>query len=526
MLAIKKTAIRLMTLPPLVNMINGVVNTHPIILTLHRQNCPELGVFGHDNHTVKEYISFLLRHNYRIVSLDIIDAWLQSSDDVDMTNTVAFTFDDGYKDQADMIRDVFLPMGVPASMFVITDFLDGKDWSWDAKINWLIFNAPNKKFSLMLNNTTLDIDLDENINQRHKASKVLRDYIKYTSPQDMNRAINDLAVAVNMELPALPPACHQPVTWDEVRELEEQGIRFGSHSVNHYIFSTLDHSEAARQLSESKKRINSELKYPLTVFCFPVGGRNDYTGRELLLVPDAGYTSAVTMYPDVVKKSARTIGLSRFEISRYACPDNMEDFTQYVSWVERVKDIVRALSPVNYINSHFGSKRGLQSSIEIKINFLLGRYHTYEQVDWFKVKRLVFICTGNVCRSPFAEAVAQENGMEAVSYGIKTDGRTPVNPSASRAALFLGVNMTQHISRLFSPDKLRAGDLLIGMEPKHCSLLMAHDLPQGVQVSLLGLLNKRTKVPYLHDPYGLSDAYFKVCLGYIKETVGQFCVGS
>lgn len=518
---IKKSVIRMMTLPPLFHLMNRMVNTAPIILTLHRQNRPEVGIFGHDNHTIKAYLAFLLRHNYRIVTLDVIDAWLRSDDDTDMTNTVAFTFDDGYKDQADMIRDVFLPMGVPASMFVITDFLDGKDWSWDAKINWLVFNAPSKKINLTVNTITLGINLDVDNNRRHKASKTLRDHIKYTAPQEMRRTIDELAAAVDLELPALPPTCHQSITWDEARELEARGIRFGSHSVNHYIFSTLDHSEAAHQLIESNKRINSELKHPLTVFCYPVGGRNDYTGRELLLALEAGYTSAVTMYPAVVQKSARTIDLERFVISRYACPGSIEDFEQYVSWIERIKDIVRNFSPVKYINSRFGTKRGLVRFIKVHINYLLGKYHAYEQVDWPKVKRLVFICQGNVCRSPFAEAVARANGLDAVSYGLATDGRTSVNPIASRVAMSFGIDMTQHVSKPFHINNLRPGDLLIGMEPDHYGALMAHDLPQGVQVSLMGLLNGRTKVPYLHDPYDLTYEYYKTCLCYIKQTVEQ-----
>ena len=511
-----------MTLQPIFGLLNRMVNKAPIIITLHRRNYPEHDIKGHDNHTIGAFLAFLLKHKYKIVTLDVIDAWLRGDAEMDMTNTVAFAFDDGYKDQADIIRDVFLPLGVPASMFVITDFLDGKDWSWDAKINWLVFNAENKKINLAINKNQLNIDIGVNKVQRYKASKILRDHIKYMAPKDMLRAISQLATALEMELPVSPPLCHQPITWDDARELEAQGIRFGSHSVNHYIFSTLDHTEAVRQLSESKQRIISELKHPLTVFCYPVGGRNDYTGRELIAVPAAGYTSAVTMQPHVVRKPIRTTGLERFEISRYACPESIDDFAQYVSWIERIKEMVRCQSPINYINSRFGTKVGLARLIKVYLKYLLGSYNTYEKVDWSSVKRLVFICQGNVCRSPFAEAVARANELDTVSYGIVTDGSTRVNPIASRVALSLGIDMTQHVSKLFHNDNLRAGDLLIGMEPGHCQALMSHNLPTGVQVGLLGLLNGRTKVPYLCDPYGLSDDYYKTCFCYIKQTVEQF----
>jgi protein-tyrosine phosphatase len=132
---------------------------------------------------------------------------------------------------------------------------------------------------------------------------------------------------------------------------------------------------------------------------------------------------------------------------------------------------------------------------------------------------MVFICRGNVCRSSFAEAFALTRGVPAISFGLKTDQGTIANPVGSRIALEMGVDMTRHESRMLRREDLRAGDLVLGMEPAHLDDPRLASLPPDVQVSLLGLLDPETPRPYIHDPFGASDAYFERCLAGIRSTV-------
>lgn len=515
--AVKKTVIRLLTLPPLFGWMNRVMNTAPVILTLHRRYCPESGILGHDPLVIKQYIEFLRRHGYRFVTLDVIDAWLRGEDERDMTNTVAFTLDDGYKDQAEMVREVFQPQGVPVSLFVITDFIDGKDWPWDAKINWLVFNGQRKRVSLTVAGEVFDLDLGSK-HTRLAAARKLRRTVMYTAPDEVRRIIGALAEGVGVPLPAQPPECHLPLSWDEARELEHAGNRFGSHSVNHYNFSTLGDDEADYQLAESRRRIRAELRQPLTVFCYPIGARWDYTGREILRTPEAGYTSAVTTCPGVVTRARFRQPLDRFAIPRYGCPDDVLTAIQYVSGIERAKDMVCAHNPTAFIDARYGSRRGFARAMGARLHYLAGRYRHYTRVDWSQVRRLVFVCKGNVCRSPFAAAVATAKGLTAISYGLRTDQGTQVNPIATRIALRFGINMSMHRTCELSIDDLRAGDLVVGMEPSHCDAVQSLNLPPGVQVTLIGLWSSR-KAPFIQDPYGLSDDYFDSCYRIISDAV-------
>ena len=518
--ALKRSAIRLMSLPPLFRTMNSVLNRAPVIFTLHRRANPEHGVGGHDPAVLRKQLEFVLRNGYRAVTMDGIDAWV-NGEDMDMTNTVAFTFDDGYRDQAELIREVFLPLGVPASVFLITGFIDGRIWPWDARISWLVHHATPAANDLHLPATGLRARFEPDLAARRHLVHRLISHLQHRAPDTLESAIGDLAKSLDMEIPAKPPECHAPLNWEDARALENLGIRFGSHTQSHYIVSTLTPDQAQREILEAKDRLQVELAAPLTVFAYPIGNRWDYSGRQFKILADAGHSAAVTMNPGIVARPEPGNAYGSLSIHRFGMPDDLEDFVQYISWIERLKDRMRAVSPRTWVRKRYGSPRGMVNSLQADLDHRLGRLKVSDAVDWLKVRRLVFICQGNVCRSPFAEAAAREHGIPAVSFGLKTNPGTRVNPIASRMALELGVDMTEHTSHRFDPAQLRDGDLVLGMEPAHLASAGADIDAKDVQWTLLGLQLRSSKVPYIADPYGSSDAYHRRCFGIIRTAMEE-----
>jgi protein-tyrosine-phosphatase/peptidoglycan/xylan/chitin deacetylase (PgdA/CDA1 family) len=518
--ALKRNAIRLMSLPPLARTMNRVLNRAPVIFTLHRRANPEHGIGGHDAAVLRKQLEFMLGNGYRAVTMDVIDAWV-NGEDMDMTNTVAFTFDDGYRDQAELIRDVFLPLGVPASVFLITGFVDGRLWPWDARISWLVHHAKPAAKDLHLPATGLRTRCEPDLAARRQLVHQLISHLQHRAPDTLESAIRELAKSLDMEIPATPPECHAPLGWEETRALEKSGIRFGSHTQSHYIVSTLTLDQAQREILDAKQNLEAELAAPLTTFAYPIGTRRDYSGGELRVLADAGYTAAVTMTPGIVDRREPGNAYGSLSIHRFGMPDDLEDFVQYLSWIERLKEGIRAVSPRTWIDRRHGSREAMVESWQTNLDHRLGRLKVSSAVDWSKVRRLVFICQGNVCRSPFAEAVAREHGIPSVSFGLKTNPGTRVNPIASRIALELGVDMTEHTSQRFDPAQLRDGDLALGMEPVHLAQARADIGAKDVQWTLIGLHLRSGKVPYIADPYGTSDAYHRRCFGMIRAGVDR-----
>ncbi|MES2822431.1 MAG: hypothetical protein V4732_02435 [Pseudomonadota bacterium] len=168
-----------------------------------------------------------------------------------------------------------------------------------------------------------------------------------------------------------------------------------------------------------------------------------------------------------------------------------------------------------YIENQFGSKRGLLKLCLTEVTRHLGFYKQYSQIDFQKVNRLVFICHGNICRSPLGEAVAKNRGAPAESYGLDTRGGDNADPRAIAFGIQNKLILSNHVTRHIKEYKPKPGDLLIGMEPKHINALKAL-YGNNIQITLAGLWLPKP-VAYLHDPYSANTLFFNRCESLVEQ---------
>lgn len=165
---------------------------------------------------------------------------------------------------------------------------------------------------------------------------------------------------------------------------------------------------------------------------------------------------------------------------------------------------------IRKIKNEHGSKSGFINSCKYLALKQFGIFRHYERVDFSEVKRLVFICAGNICRSPLAEAAAIKEGFDAVSYGLLCRGGDKADPRAVLYANKIELNLQRHITQNIEKCEIKPGDLIIGMEPVHLEQAKAAMKMPNVQYTLAGLwLDERT--PYIHDPYNTNDVFFDRC---------------
>jgi protein-tyrosine phosphatase len=166
----------------------------------------------------------------------------------------------------------------------------------------------------------------------------------------------------------------------------------------------------------------------------------------------------------------------------------------------------------------YGGKRDFLATMWHAGRARLGAYRSYEEVNWPLVRRFVFVCKGNLCRSPYAEHRIRAWGAKAVSAGLSADPDKPAAPAAQQAALRRGVDLEGHISRPVYELIMSYGDLLVAFEPTHAKVLSALARTQaGVQVTLLPLWSPTPWLVYLHDPYGLPGMHFDRCFEQIDR---------
>ncbi|WP_300113982.1 phosphotyrosine protein phosphatase [Sphingobium sp.] len=174
------------------------------------------------------------------------------------------------------------------------------------------------------------------------------------------------------------------------------------------------------------------------------------------------------------------------------------------------------------IRRHFGTFRGLVRLALSYPQMFLG-LSTGRSFDPACVRRLVFVCQGNICRSAFAEAVARRAGLRAVSVGLSTTPGRPAHPPAIAAAHALGHDLHAHRATDLADYQPQPGDLLLVMEVRQLARLAADPRLRDVPRTLLGRWT-RPMTPHLHDPYGLDEDYMAQCLTRIERAVARIAV--
>jgi protein-tyrosine phosphatase len=160
------------------------------------------------------------------------------------------------------------------------------------------------------------------------------------------------------------------------------------------------------------------------------------------------------------------------------------------------------------IYNDFGSKRGLLNAFKYGFCHRLGYYKQYQRIDFKRVNRLVFICSGNICRSAFADYYARSMGLSSVSYGLHCRGGDPADPRAIDFAKRQGIDMTGHITQNIKQYQPDAGDLVIGMEPSHMFELKPYI---NIQQATIAPLWHDKPSAYLHDPFSSNPVFFDKC---------------
>ncbi len=170
------------------------------------------------------------------------------------------------------------------------------------------------------------------------------------------------------------------------------------------------------------------------------------------------------------------------------------------------------------LDDRFGTWRGLVRLCLAWSELAAGRLRPFDQPALARVERLVWVCAGNVCRSPYAHQLARELRVPSASFGLSTVTGQAACADAIAAAARVGADLTAHRATAWEDFSPRETDLYVVMEIRQARELRRRLGDCPAPITLLGLWG-RPRRPHIHDPMTLSPAYFDTCLRVIERSV-------
>lgn len=342
---------RLLTVPPTRRFLEWVTRRHAVVFMLHRFRDRERGVEGHDPDAVGRLLAALRRDRYAFLELDeMVEELVRppARGGRGLQRAVAFTMDDGYEDQARMGGDVFGAYRCPVTTFAVTGFLDGFDWLWWDKIQYIVERSridPSRTSIGAVGAAAVADPAPEASQGLEGIARRLSAQAQGLGPEERARAIRELAGLTGVEVPASPPPRFAPMTWDQARALERRWMRLAPHSVTHPAMDMVTEKRSRREVEGSWARIREELFRPVPVFAYPNGR---FTAKDERIVRDAGLLGAVadrngTNHPRRHVRDPQ----ARYRIHRVGFPDDPARSLLYASGLANLHDLIRNGGPLN-----------------------------------------------------------------------------------------------------------------------------------------------------------------------------------
>jgi protein-tyrosine-phosphatase len=141
-----------------------------------------------------------------------------------------------------------------------------------------------------------------------------------------------------------------------------------------------------------------------------------------------------------------------------------------------------------------------------------------------QLKKILFVCSGNTCRSPLAEGIAKkifpdrtEASVDISSAGSSAFEGTTASEHAIEVARRHGVDVSGHQSRLLSRTDVREADLVVTMSQKHRDTVGILD-PEALAYTVLltDFCDDQGDVP---DPIGGDIDEYERAYGLINRCV-------
>jgi len=251
---------------------------------------------------LEETILYYKKKRYEFVSLDEMHSIVTTGQP--RKKFICFTFDDGYIDNYEIAYPIFKKYNCPFSIFIATDFLNGKAHLW-----WYVLEK-------VLNNNT-EVRLSDGSYYdcstallKDKAFYEIRDKIKQLPTLTLEKEFNSLFAKYDYSFSELIALFS--MTWWQIEILSgEELCTIASHTVSHGVLSTMSDVEIRTEVHQSKLLLERFTQKDIQHFAYPYGAYND---RVIPILKEIGYKTALLANGGVIREKQNEFKINRYHL--------------------------------------------------------------------------------------------------------------------------------------------------------------------------------------------------------------------
>lgn len=220
----------------------------------------------------------------------------------------ALTFDDGYRDNLGLLDEGDGHAPVPAVVYVATGHVGGET-IWAYQLQHAIVARSSDRLDL----SALGLghyDLSQAI-ERDRLYRQLPPRLKQFQPLALEARVDDIVAQLR---PDPASTLGDMLDWPDVRTLEAGGVRIGAHTRHHVLLSRVDGPTARAEILGSRADIAAATDIAPAHFAYPNGSSADFGERDVRLVREAGFATAVTSIEGINRRGADPYRLRRHNV--------------------------------------------------------------------------------------------------------------------------------------------------------------------------------------------------------------------
>jgi peptidoglycan/xylan/chitin deacetylase (PgdA/CDA1 family) len=253
-----------------------------------------------------------LTENFQIISLmELLDHWAEGTWDHGKRYCV-ITFDDGWIDNYVYAYPILQKYQIPATIFLPTAFIGTNQWFWPDKVGYLLrqYRRSDVRWTMDSANSFLDeYPWARGVIAKAKSGNIdsAIEMCKEPPEKAVYEFIDEMSRRMHLEF----PNDRLLINWQEVEDMSQHGISFGSHSCTHKILPKLPPEEIKDELDQSLRTLREKSVNYVPVFAYPNGDCDEKTIGQVKAV---GYRAAVTMMSGCEASSPKSL----FRLKRIA----------------------------------------------------------------------------------------------------------------------------------------------------------------------------------------------------------------